>query len=129
MEFYIANRVYLSNNWVRVMVFNTTFSNISDRSLRSVLLVKKPEYPEKTIGLSKGTDKLYHINVYRVHFATSGIRTHNLVIGTDCKFNYHTITTIYDVLSLNSSRFSEYLHLIYPYELEIKDKSLLFTLV
>jgi len=103
------------------MVFNTIFSNISDRSLLSVLLVKKPEYPEKTIGLSKGTDKLCHIKVYRVHIATSGIRTHNLVIGTYCKSNYHTITTIDDVMSLNSSRFSDYLHLIYPYELEIKD--------
>ena len=28
---------------------------------------------------------------------------------------------IYDVLSLNNSRFGDYLHLIYPNELEVKD--------
>jgi hypothetical protein len=35
-----------------------------------------------------------------------------------------------DVLSLNNSRFGDYLHLIYPSELEVKDtlKSMLFTL-
>ena len=46
----------------RIMVFNTTFNNISVISWRSVLLVKEPEYPEKTTDLPQVTDKLYYIH-------------------------------------------------------------------
>ena len=47
------------NLGVRAMVFITIFNDISVISWLSVLLWRKPEYPEKTTELSQVTDKLF----------------------------------------------------------------------
>ena len=62
-------------------------------------------WEEKTADLWQVTDKHYQVMSYWLHFAMSGIRTHNISGDTDCtssfKSNYHTITTTMTPLRLS----------------------------
>jgi hypothetical protein len=63
------------------MVFNATFNNISVISWRSVLLMEETGVPRENHRLSQVIDQFYHIMLYQVHLAISGIRTHNISGG------------------------------------------------
>jgi hypothetical protein len=78
-----SNRLNLSDFWCL-----TPFSAIFQQPFRSILFLlylvgqfdclEKPEYSEKTIVLSQFTKEIYHIKLYRVHLAMSGIQAHRV---------------------------------------------------
>ena len=87
--------IYWNRIMVRVMVFYSTFTNISCISRWSNFLVEEPGVP----GEDHWPDKLYHRMLYISSTPQlSENRTHNLVLmGTvyigRIKSNYHMITT------------------------------------
>jgi hypothetical protein len=75
---------------VSVMPFNATLNNISVILWRSVLLMVETRLIRK-----KTTDKCYHIMLYQMHLAMSGIRTDNF--RRDMTFRDNVITVLIHV--------------------------------
>jgi hypothetical protein len=49
--------------YIDLIVFNATFSNISAISRQPVLVVEEAEYPERTTDHGQATGKLYHLRL------------------------------------------------------------------
>ena len=49
--------------WVRVMMFNATFNNISAILWRPVLVMEEAEYRERNTDHGQATGKLYHLRL------------------------------------------------------------------
>ena len=83
---------------VRVMVFNTTFNNISAISWQSVLLVEETKYPEKTTDHTLKTSfvlnyiKSLHFISIIIYFIVSGCNTSYIINSI---YMYITVVRIY----------------------------------
>ena len=73
-----ANMKHIFDWLVGSMVINATVNSISVISLQSDLLVEESRVLGETTDLSKVSDTLYHILLYRVHLTMSRVRTHNI---------------------------------------------------
>jgi hypothetical protein len=93
-----------------VMVFNTTFNNISVILWRSVLLVEETGVPRE--DHRPITDKLYHIMLYGVHLIWAELTL--VVIGTD----YIGVVFFVLLLDFGTLQTVWYIFVCFPFYLE-----------
>ena len=87
----VCNSLHTCQARTTLMLFNTTFNNISVIMVVSFI----DGGPRENHALSQVTDKLYHIMLYTSPWSRFELTT-SVVIDTDCRdsceSNYHTIT-------------------------------------
>ena len=91
--------------------------------LDNIFVILGGQIFQQTIGIPMGTDCVplladLFLYSYEAEFIQGLLKSGKKKLAQSFNFTYRYID---DVLSLNNSKFSDYLYFIYPSELEIKD--------
>ena len=104
-------------------VNETDIVNMLEFLLDNIFVILGGQIFQQTIGIPMGTDCVplladLFLYSYEAEFIQGLLKSGKKKLAQSFNFTYRYID---DVLSLNNSKFSDYLYFIYPSELEIKD--------